>query len=324
MKIHFLKSLKPDEIDFFERSFEENVVFSFGKEAEASDETALLIGGSPRQEDLNKFPNAKTVFVPWAGVPVELREILADQDGYQVYNLHHNARNTAEFGVTMMVSVMKQVIPYHLALQKNDWEPRYNTCGTQVLAGKEVLMLGWGHIAKHAARMCEGLGMHVTALNRSSKGLWMDETVKVDSIACLDAYLPMADVVFLALPLTSETEGLIDARRLGLMKKTAYLVTVARGPVVVEKDFYEALRDGVIAGAGIDVWYQYPKGKDSAHQTAPSAYPFGELQNVVLSPHRGGMAEDYDGFTNDETVRFVHKFASGQLDEDAVDLSLGY
>lgn len=324
MKIHFLKSLKSDEIDFFKRSFDESIDFSFGKDAEGNADTQLLIGGSPKQEDLEKFPNAKTVFVPWAGVPVELREILAGLDDYQVFNLHHNARNTAEFGVTLMVSVMKQVIPYHLALQKNDWEPRYNTCGTQVLAGKEVLMLGWGHIAKHAARMCEGLGMNVTALNRSSEGIWMDGSVKVDSIACLDAYLPTADVVFLALPLTSETEGLIDARRFELMKKTAYLVTVARGPVVKEKDFYEALRDGVIAGAGIDVWYQYPKNKESAHQTAPSDFPFGELQNVVLSPHRGGMAEDYDGFTNEETVNFVHKFASGKLDEDAVDLSLGY
>ena len=325
MNIHYLYPLKDFEIEFYEKAFGDGVHFSHGSEALGSDETTLLIGGRPSDAELTKFPNAKTIFIPYAGVPAELRELFKDDESYQIYNLHHNALNTAEFGVTMMMSVMKQVVPFHLALMKNDWGPRYApSTGTQVISGKRVLLLGWGHISKEAARMCEGLGMHVSALNRSSENAWMDGTVKVDSIQKLDDYLPEADVLFLALPLTKETENLIDARRFGLMKSSAIVVNIARGPILKEKDFFEALENGVIAGAGIDVWYEYPKNKAAAGETAPSAFDFGKLDNVVMSPHRGANAEDYRGFTNDEIVQFVLKFAENALDAEPVDLTKGY
>jgi phosphoglycerate dehydrogenase-like enzyme len=89
--------------------------------------------------------------------------------------------------------------------------------------------------------------------------------------------------------LERETTGLIDARRLALLKPSAFLVNIARGPVVDEDALWAVLRDGRIAGAALDVWWQYP---DAAEPTRRgSRHPFHELPNVIVTPHNSGWTE---------------------------------
>jgi phosphoglycerate dehydrogenase-like enzyme len=103
----------------------------------------------------------------------------------------------------------------------------------------------------------------------------------------LPELLPAADVLVSCLPLTTRTEAIIGEAELALLPENALLVNVGRGAVVQEKALFNALRSGRLGGAGLDVWYQYPSEEARAN-TPPSAYPFGELDNVVLSPHRAG------------------------------------
>ena len=104
----------------------------------------------------------------------------------------------------------------------------------------------------------------------------------------LDDLLSGSDYLAITLSLSAETRDLIDARRLGLMKPSAYLINVARAEIVDEKALYNALASGRLAGAVLDVWYHYPT---SAGSTAPAAAPFHQLSNVIMTPHVSGWTE---------------------------------
>src|SRR5260370_9659591 len=102
-------------------------------------------------------------------------------------------------------------------------------------------------------------------------------------LADLDQMLPECDAVVIACALAPETQELIDARRLGLMKSGALLINIARAAIVDEDALYEALRDGRIGGAAIDVWWRYANPSDSHRR--PSRHPFHQLPNVIMTPH---------------------------------------
>ena len=99
----------------------------------------------------------------------------------------------------------------------------------------------------------------------------------------LDRMLPFCDTVVIACGLAPETRGLIDARRLGLMKPGALLINVARAPIVDEDALFNALKDGHFGGAALDVWWQYPTSAEPDRR--PSRRPFHELPNVLITPH---------------------------------------
>ncbi len=96
--------------------------------------------------------------------------------------------------------------------------------------------------------------------------------------------------MLIACPLTDQTRGLFDARRLALLPPRCVLVNVGRGPIVEEAALYHALRTGALLAAGLDVWWRYPDASDpgARQRTWPSACPFDRLPNVVLTPHHGG------------------------------------
>jgi phosphoglycerate dehydrogenase-like enzyme len=105
----------------------------------------------------------------------------------------------------------------------------------------------------------------------------------------LPELLQRSDFVVLALALTDESRGIIGAAELAMMKPTAYLINVSRAPLVEEHALYSALRDRRIRGAALDVWYKYPLAKEPA---LPASLPFGELENVILTPHNSANTDD--------------------------------
>lgn len=144
------------------------------------------------------------------------------------------------------------------------------------LQGKTLGIVGLGQIGTATARRARAFGMQIayTARQRADAALEADlEATRLD----LDELLATADVVSIHCPLSDATRHLIDARRLSLMKPTAYLVNCARGPIVDEAALAQALRDGTIAGAGLDVFEHEPA-------IEPALL---ELENVVLLPHLG-------------------------------------
>jgi phosphoglycerate dehydrogenase-like enzyme len=151
------------------------------------------------------------------------------------------------------------------------------------LAGSHVLIVGMGAIGEHFARVARALDMSVTGVRRSG-GESPVAGVKVVTMSALDDALGRADFVILILPHTEETIHVIDAGRLSLMKPDSILVNVGRGSAVDEEALFDALAEGRIGGASLDVFEKEPLPEDS---------PLWGLENLVVSPHNAGFTPAY-------------------------------
>lgn len=154
------------------------------------------------------------------------------------------------------------------------------------LAGRTVGLFGFGHIGQTVAARAEAFGMRVEAVTRQQ--------------GSLADMLPRSDFFVIAAPLTSETRGRIGAAELALLPRHAYLINVARAEIVGEQALYQALTSRAIAGAALDVWYQYPSGGAVGHG---SRLPFQLLPNVICTPH-------YSAWTRPMILRRIERMTA--------------
>lgn len=326
LHVHFLRDLEPENRKMLVEKLDHKIILSAGDLPEDG-KIDVLITGRPEREHLEALPGLKMLVVPWAGIPEETRSLLMGFPQISVHNLHHNSAPTAETALALLLSAAKFIVPFDQALRANDWRPRYREKPSILLQGKTALVLGYGEIGQHVGQVCRALNMEVIAVRRNvPPGELIQEGVKVYGSSELHTLLPRAQALIVTVPLTDETRGLIGAQELSLMKKGGILVNVGRGPVVDQAALYQALTDGTLAAAGLDVWYNYPEDEESRANTQPADYPFGELDNVVMSPHRGG-----DGGTKDvECLRMsalaalLNAAARGEPAPNRVDLEIGY
>jgi len=163
------------------------------------------------------------------------------------------------------------------------WAGRSTALRTE-LGSQTIGLLGFGHIAQTVALRAKAFGMRVHAANRSPI-----ESPTVDQSWTLDGlhdFMGSVDAVVVSLPLTDNTQGLVDAPAIAAMRSDAVLVNVGRGAVIDEKGLYEALKSRQIGGAVIDTWYQYPT--PTQIECSPSQYDFAALDNVLMTPHMSG------------------------------------
>lgn len=193
-----------------------------------------------------------------------------------------NATAVAEHALFLMLALARR-LPVARAAFK---EGKIGSPVGGELFGKTLGIIGFGNSGRELARMARGLGMRVLAVRRNPREEDKELVDFVGTMADLDRLLAEADFVSLHTPLTPETEGLIDSAALARMKPTAFLVNVARGGLVVRDDLVAALRAGVIAGAGLDVFWTEPPDLNDELFT---------LENVVVTPHIAGVTgEAYD------------------------------
>jgi D-2-hydroxyacid dehydrogenase (NADP+) len=152
------------------------------------------------------------------------------------------------------------------------------------LNGKTLLIVGIGRIGSGLARLARAFQMRVIATRRdpSAGAQGADAVYAHDRLAEL---LPQADIIALTCPLTAQTENLLDAKAIGLMKPSATLINVARGRIVDEDALIEALRDKRLAAAGLDVAREEP---------LPAASPLWTMSNVLITPHTAGETQRYE------------------------------
>jgi phosphoglycerate dehydrogenase-like enzyme len=155
------------------------------------------------------------------------------------------------------------------------------------LFGKTLGLVGYGHIGRAVAQRARAFGMRVHAISHSGRAPeahWAGTTLQLDEL------LSVADFVVIACPLTAETRGLIDSKALDTMKSSAVLINIGRAQIVDEEALFHALEQGRIAGATLDVWYQYPAAGDS--RARPSRFPFERLPNVHCTAHSSAWTEE--------------------------------
>ncbi len=183
------------------------------------------------------------------------------------------------------------------------------------ILGSTVGIVGLGPVGREVARRAAAFGCRVIAVNRSPRPA-EGGVDRVYPLTELDVVLPACDFVVLCTALGPETEGLIGAPRLALMKRSAFLINIARGAVVDEDALYAALRDRGIGGAALDVWWRYPTAAEPERR--PSCHPFHELPNVIMTPHCSGWTEGMVARRWAEVAGNINRFVRGEPLENVV------
>jgi phosphoglycerate dehydrogenase-like enzyme len=181
-----------------------------------------------------------------------------------------NARAVAEMTLALMLAVLRRLPRFDAAMRRGAWLDPELQDGIGELGGRTVGLVGYGAIPRLLAPVLIALGCRVIYASRSSQAQALGER------RTLDALLSEADVISLHLPLTQETDNLIDAAALARMQAGAVLINTARGGLVDQVALTEALANGRLAGAGLDVFVHEP------HDVSEALF---RLPNVVLTPH---------------------------------------
>jgi phosphoglycerate dehydrogenase-like enzyme len=203
---------------------------------------------------------------------------------------------TTELAWALIMATVRQLPANEASLRRGEW---HTSLGT-VLHGKTFGILGLGRIGIPVARYAQAFGMSVIAWSRSLT----DEAAAAVGARRVDHddLFAGSDVLSVHVPLTAGTRGLVGARELGLMKPTAFLVNTSRGPIVDEAALAHALHEGVIAGAGLDVYDVEPLPLDSPLLAAP---------NAVLLPHLGFVARENMEIFYREAVENIEAWLAG-------------
>lgn len=241
---------------------------------------------------------------------------LALNDRIVLTNLRGASGPTIADHVFAMLLALTRDLPVYLARRaEGKWSREGSgTLRPIALQGRTLLVVGLGGIGTEIARRGHGFGMRVIATRRGDDPA-PEYVERVGKPADLLALLPEADVVAIAVPLTTETEHLFDRQAFAAMKRESYFVNIARGKVVVTDALLEALQSGHLAGACLDVTDPEPLPKD---------HPLWKLSNVVITPHVAAAAEltgERGWALFKENLR---RFDAGEPLLNVVDKRLGY
>ncbi|CAL1239538.1 NAD(P)-dependent oxidoreductase [Candidatus Methylocalor cossyra] len=323
LHVHLQFDLTPDQIRYLKTLLDGTICLTVGETPQPARFT-ILVHGFPRREDLLASPNLHTLIIPWAGPPLETLRLAAQFPWLQVHNLPYNAAPTAEMAVALLLAAAKGILPYDRKFREHRWGPPHpGRRNSVLLEGAMALILGYGRVGRRVAEALRGLGMEVRALRRERRP---DDPDHVYGPQALPELLPQAAALVICLPHTPETTGLIGARELALLPPQAVLVNVARGEIVDQAALYHALAERRIFAAGIDVWYHYPDRAQRQRDAPvpPAAFPFHQLDNVVMSPHRAGWSEESEDLRLRHLAAALNAAARGQPLPHRIDPARGY
>lgn len=278
---------------------------SYTEEAlkEVVDADFLVVGLEPVTGDL--FARAKHLkLVQRLGVGYDNIDLeAANLYGFPVCNMpDFNAGTVAEHTVMLILALLRRVFESTLLMKGGQW-PLSTVVhqGIFDLQGKNVGSIGFGLIGQAVAKRLKSFDVHICYYDKCRVPAAVEADLDT-SFGSLDDVLQYSDIVTIHLPLTPETHRLIGRANLRKMKKTAILINTARGAIVDEEALAEALHQGVIAGAGLDVFSEEP---------LPPQHPFRRCPNVILTPHVAGQTREAMGRMVTLMLENIHRVVRG-------------
>ena len=226
-----------------------------------------------------------------------------------------NASGTFDYAIAeyVLCTVLMFAKDFHNSVRlqvQHQWQHRT----TERVDGKRVLVVGAGSIGREIARLLTAVGMQVHGIARTERAHDPD-FISVRSQAELHAELAHADYVVIAAPLTPQTHGLFDSTAFKAMRSTARLINIGRGPIVNTADLVTALREGQIAGAGLDVFEQEP---------LPDSHPLWDMHNVIMTAHMAGDAVGWEQALMSQFIDNLEGWLAGKDIFNQVNKKLGY
>jgi phosphoglycerate dehydrogenase-like enzyme len=258
-----------------------------------------------RAFNIEEADKLKILFIPWTGVDFLPWEIIKSRN-IMVANTHGNAKAVAERAISLCLALLGRVVEFHNDLRNGQWHGFSRGSAKEdfwtSIQGKLCTILGLGTIGIELSKLLKPFGCKIIGYKKNI-------TTKPDSVDEITNDLSKAitegEIIFVILPLTSETNGLLNWEILSKMKDK-YLFNFSRGELIDEESLYKALKEGILKGAAIDTWYQYPKKPDEI--TYPSKYPIYDFKNVVISPHVGGFSKESQKEMIIETIDNIRSF----------------
>ena len=318
--IAILKDCKDTEKDMILSACksEDRVLFFDGDDALLGSEYANdieIIFGEPEVATVNALPKLRWVQMTWAGA----NKYTSAPD----YPAHVSLTSASgAFGAIIsehiiagILALCKNLRAYRSQMIGGEWQL---LSGDDSIEGKRALILGMGDIGTHTAKKLQAFGAVTVGVGRSARksAAHFDECYDV---GCIDELLPDADLIISTLPGTQQTRGLINGERIAKMSRNAIFANVGRGFVVDTEALTQALQNGRLRGAALDVTDPEP---------LPRQHPLRYLDNVILTPHVSGISWGENDMTRHKIIRIF----TDNLERDAsyapllhqIDLARGY
>ncbi|HEY7339855.1 MAG TPA: D-2-hydroxyacid dehydrogenase [Ktedonobacterales bacterium] len=285
----------------------------------AHHEADIIVSFFPPADLLALAPNLKWIALPSAGADHAIRAGIVQQGGPVVTTASGiHAVPIGEFVLSLMLMWVRhwpQIIDYQRAATWPDSAGREQLHGRE-LDGATLGIIGLGAIGRHIARLGRAFGTRIIATRRSASAGASDPDadtlVPPDQLGDL---LAASDFVVVSVPATAQTQHLIGASELRMMRHNAFLINISRGSAIDETALVAALTDGMIGGAGLDVF---------ATEPLPAESPLWRLPNVIISPHVAGNTDQYSRRFTDLFLENLARYQAGEPLHNVVDLARGY
>lgn len=242
------------------------------------------------------------------GVGIEMLDLEEIRErNIPVYvNAGVNARSVAEHTLTLMLAALKRLPQINAQTHNGVWKKQQQGVTSHELYGKTVGLVGMGNIGRLVATMLQPFGARVIYTDVFRQKDEVEADLKLTYCESFEAMLPQCDILSFHCPLTKDNAEILNKHTVAMMKDDAIVVNTARGKLINPDDLYNALKSGHVKAAALDTHYEEPIKEN---------YKLAELDNVILTPHIGGLS--YEAFANmmHEAMENIKAFEEGRLDE---------
>ena len=251
---------------------------------------------------LTELPKLKFISVMATGYNI-VDTVTAREMGIKVSNVvGYSTPSVAQHAMALILELSNQVGLHQAEVAQGGWSRSidwsYWKKPLLELSGKNLGIIGYGNIGQATAKMARAFGMKILVYHPR-----LSKSIEEYQLVSLDELFAISDFISLHVPLTEETQAIVNRARLKQMKSTAHLVNTSRGPLVDEDDLRWALEQGEIAGAALDVLSREPPPKDHPLIGAP---------NCLITPHQAWASYESRTRLMEETVKNVESFIQGQ------------
>jgi phosphoglycerate dehydrogenase-like enzyme len=264
---------------------------------------------------IDRIKNAEIIVAKHAAISArvidrapQLRYIIAPSVGYQSVDCIHavtkgvtvlncpeyNSIAVAEHAIALLLAIKRQLLGSVASLRDGEWQPAAHQ-GNE-LYGKRMGIIGYGSIGKHIAQIAQGFGMHIAFVNSGSSAVERETLLRTSDVVCL------------ALPLTPETRNYINVQSVRLLQPHAIIINVGRGVTIDQQELVAALKEGRLAGAGLDVFAAEP----STGKPSDAIVELARLPNVVATPHMAYNTEESEVRLGEVLLKNIRSCLAGK------------
>lgn len=275
---------------------------------EAVDADYFLVSGRLviNDEVLNAAKHLKMIQRTGVGTDMLDKEEIKKR-GIPVYvNAGVNARSVAEHTLMLILATLKRLPQINRQMHNGVWKKQQSGVSTNELFGKTVGIVGMGHVGRLVASMLQPFQAKIIYTDIVRQPEEVEKELRLTYCESFETLLPLVDILTLHCPMVSDNLEALNTRTLAMMKEGSIIVNTARGKLINPDDLYNAVKSGIIRAAALDTHYEEP---------IKDGYNLAELDNVILTPHIGGLSYEAFRAMMVSAMENIEAFEQGRLSE---------